>query len=326
MARVVLASPLVSPIYKGDRAAKASFLAGLESAQRLQDFPPQVVIETTAACNLHCSHCGHGGMTRAKGHMAMPLYRKLIDEIAESAPATEVWPTFYGEAFILDYRLFYMLQYAKRRGLTNLVLNTNGTRFTADVAEWVIESGLDLVMFSLDGFTAPVFESIRLGARRDEVYANVERLLEMKARRRAPTPRVEVQYSMMDANHHEVDQFREYWLARGADVKVREKLTWAGAVEAANLDPGLRRIACPWALRTCAIHWNGDVVACAVDYDGRFVAGNAARNTISEIWTGPHRRLQEQHLRHAFDSLPSPCRNCLDWQVAGGAEHYRSAP
>lgn len=314
----------MSPIYKGDRAAKTAFLAELESAQQLKDFPPQVIIETTAACNLRCSHCGHAGMTRAKGHMAMPLYRKLIDEIAECAPATEVWPTFYGEAFILDYRLFYMLQYAKRRGLSNVVLNTNGTRFTAEIAEWVIESGLDLVMFSLDGFTAPVFESIRVGACRDEVYANVERLLEMKARRGAATPRVEVQYSMMDANQHEVDQFRNYWLERGADVKVREKLTWGGTVDAPNLDPGLRRIACPWALRTCAIHWNGDVVACAVDYEGQFVAGNTARNTIREIWTGPHRRLQEQHLRHAFDDLPSPCRDCLDWQVAGGAEHYRA--
>ena len=91
----------------------------------------------------------------------------------------------HGEAFILDYRLFYMIQYAKTRGLTNLVLNTNGTRFSGEVAEWVMESGLDLLMFSLDGFTAPVFESVRVGANRAAVYANVERILELKARRGA---------------------------------------------------------------------------------------------------------------------------------------------
>ena len=314
----------MSPLYRGDRAAKVRFLAVLESKQQLHDFPPQVVLETTAACNLRCAHCAHSVMARPKGHMAMPLYRKLIDEIAERAPATEVWPTFYGEAFILEYRLFYMLQYAKRRGLTNLVLNTNGTRFTGEVAEWVIESGLDLVMFSLDGFTAPVFERIRVGARRDEVFANVERLLDMKARRGLTTPRVEVQYSMMDGNDHEVDAFRAYWLARGADVKVREKLTWTGTVAAANLDPQLPRIACPWALRTCGIHWNGDLVACAVDYDGRFVAGNAADRSIHELWTGAHRRLQRLHLTHDFGNLPLPCRDCLDWQVAGGADHYHA--
>lgn len=314
----------MSPLYKGDRSAKAAFLARLESRQRIHDFPPQVVIETTAACNLRCAHCGHHVMSRPRGHMPMALYRRIVDEIAETAPGTEVWPTFYGEAFVLDYRLFYMLQYAKRRGLTNLVLNTNGTRFGGEVAEWVIESGLDLVMFSLDGFTAPVFESIRVGARRDEVFANIERLLILKATRRAETPRVEVQFSMMDANEHEVDAFRAYWLARGADVKIREKLTWGGTVAAANLDPQMDRIACPWALRTCAIHWNGDVVACAVDYEGRFAAGNVERQTIREIWNGPHRALQNLHLRHDFAGLPPPCRDCLDWQVAGGADHYRA--
>ena len=237
----------MSPIYKGDSSDKAGFLRELEARQHLHDFPPQIIIETTAACNLTCAHCGHDAMTRPVGHMSMALYRQVIDEIAEHAPHTEVWPTFYGEAFLLGYRLFYMLQYAKRRGLTNLVLNTNGTRFTAEVAEWVIESGLDLVMFSLDGFSPAVFESIRVGAHRDEVFANVERLLAIKARRGATTPRVEVQYSMMDTNEHEVDQFREYWLARGADVKIREKMSWGGAVDAANLDPHMHRIACPWA-------------------------------------------------------------------------------
>lgn len=314
------------PIYKGDAAAKTAFLARLESDQRVHDFPPQVVIETTAACNLKCAHCGHASMTREIGHMPMTLYRRIVDEIAATAPATEVWPTFYGEAFILDYRLFYMLQYAKRKGLTNLVLNTNGTRFNRDVAEWVIESGLDLVMFSLDGFSAPVFESVRVGAKRDVVFANIERLLEIKAQRGLRTPRVEVQYSMMDVNEHEVEPFREYWLARGADVKVREKLTWAGTVAAPNLDPSVSRIACPWALRTCAIHWNGDLVACAVDYEGRWVSGNVWRETVQEIWNGPHRRFQELHLAHDFNNLPGPCRTCLDWQVAGGAEHYHASP
>jgi radical SAM protein with 4Fe4S-binding SPASM domain len=316
----------VSRLYQADRRARESFLAGIEARQCLYDFPPQVVIETTAACNLKCAHCGHKDMARRQGRMSMPLFRRIVDEIAATAPDTEVWPTFYGEAFVLGYRLFYMIDYAKKRGLTNLVLNTNGTLLTEEAAEWVIDSGLDLIMFSLDGFSAPVFERIRVGARRDLVFANVERLLEMKTRRGLTRPRVEVQFSLMDENAHEVEPFRSYWLERGADVKIREKLTWTGAIAAGNLDPGVRRISCPWALRTCAIHWNGDVVACAVDYEGRFVAGNLADQTIEEIWTYGHRALERIHLARDFAHLPAPCRDCLDWQVAGGAEHFRSAP
>lgn len=309
-------------LYKSDRVSKLTFLQTVESSLHVYEFPPQVVIETTAACNLHCAHCGHDSMTRTKGHMSMALYRHIIDEIAECAPGTEVWPTFYGEAFLLDYRLFYMLRYARQRGLTNLVLNTNGTRITEEIAEWILDSGLRLIMFSLDGFTTETFEAIRCGAQRDEVFANVERLLEMRARRRGTSPRVEVQYSMMDRNEHEVEEFRRYWLARGADVKVREKLTWAGRVDAPNLYQDLHRIACPWALRTCAIQWNGDLVACAVDYDGRLVAGNVGSSSIGSIWRSTHRRLEQLHLDRDFANLPPPCRDCLDWQVAGGAQHF----
>ena len=308
--------------YGDNQLEREAFLQGVESRQQELAFPAQVVIETTAACNLSCSHCGHGVMRRPKGHMRMALYKKLVDEIAVVAPNTEVWPTFYGEAFVLDYRLFYMLEYAKKRGLTNLVLNTNGTRFDAEVAEWIVDSGLDVIMFSLDGFSAPVFESIRVGANRDEVFANVERLLAIKARRGSATPKVEVQYSVMEQNEHEVDAFRAYWLARGAHVKIREKFSWTGVVDAPNLNPGVRRIACPWALRTCAIHWNGDMVACAVDYEGQFVAGNLADRSIADVWITDHRRLRDQHLTHDFAHLPAPCRDCLDWQVAGGATHH----
>lgn len=314
----------MSRLYGADASTRLAFLRRLESQLASSPFPPQVIIETTAACNLQCAHCGHATMRRPKGHMPMGLYKRIVDEIAETAPATEVWPTFYGEAFLLDYRLFYMLRYARQRGLTNLVLNTNGTRITDEVAEWLLNSGLRIIMFSLDGFTAPTFEAIRCGADRDAVFANIERLLAMKARHAGPTPIVEVQYSMMEGNEHEVEPFKAYWLSRGADVKVREKMTWAGRVDAPNLHQDLHRIACPWAVRTCAIHWNGDMVACAVDYEGQFVAGNVRNASVADLWQHQHRSLEQLHLSHDFDRLPAPCRQCLDWQVGGGAQHFHA--
>ena len=51
-----------------------------------------------------------------------------------------------------------MIQYAKTRGLTTLVLNTNGTRFTGEVAEWVMESGRNAVPLARRGgmWSAPI--------------------------------------------------------------------------------------------------------------------------------------------------------------------------
>jgi radical SAM protein with 4Fe4S-binding SPASM domain len=126
----------------------------------------------------------------------------------------------------------------------------------------------------------------------------------------------------MDENEHEVEAFRRYWTQRGAHVKIREKLSWTGFVPAANLTRDYsQRIACPWVNNTCAIHWNGDVVACAVDNEGGFIAGNVNEQSIAEIWRGPLRKLRATHRKHVWDDLPALCQACLDWQAVG-ASHY----
>jgi hypothetical protein len=71
-------------------------------------------------------------------------------------------------------------------------------------------------------------------------------------------------FSRMGQNTHEVEEFRAYWQARGAEVKVRPMLEWtaSGTVRTDTIDhESPFRIACLWANNTMAIHQNGDVVA-----------------------------------------------------------------
>ena len=116
----------------------------------MSEFPKQIIIETTAFCTQRCTHCAHKTLQRKKGNMDIVLYKKIIDEIATEAPNTEVWMTYYGEALILKYKLYYMIQYAKRKGLTNIVLNSNAMLLDQEMAEMIIESGLDRFIISMD--------------------------------------------------------------------------------------------------------------------------------------------------------------------------------
>ena len=34
--------------------------------------------------------------------MKRETYNKIVEEIGKKAPYTEIWPTFYGEAFIME--------------------------------------------------------------------------------------------------------------------------------------------------------------------------------------------------------------------------------
>jgi len=303
----------------------------LEIESKLKDFefPPQLVIETTSVCNQKCIHCNHKIMKRTKEHMDDNLYKKIVDEIAEVAPDTEVWPTFYGEAFTLREKLFERLRYARDKGLTNLVLNSNGRLL--DKENWIDEiltSGLKRFILSLDGFTKETFEKIRVGGSRDKIFASVEKLLKRKKELNLEFPVIQCQYSIMEENKHEVEIFKEYWETRGAEVKTREMFSWtnSGEIVADNLDYDTSfRIACPWAINSMAIHQNGNFITCAVDYEGRTIIGNVKDYTIVELWEKHNEIVRKPHIENRWDDLPEICKTCPDWQVAGATYHKNEA-
>lgn len=301
-------------------------LLTIEKGLQVHAFPPQIIIETTSVCNMHCTHCNHKIMKRQKAHMSESLYRKIIDNIAEIAPHTEVWPTFYGEAFALGEVLFERLRYARDKGLSKLVLNSNGKLLgRKDYIDQILTSGLKRFILSLDGFTKETFERIRVGGDRDKIYANVEKLLLRKQELNLEFPIIQCQFSAIDDNALEIADFKEFWESRGAEVKVRNMLSWtnSGDVVAHNLDYDTTfRIACPWGNNTMAIHSNGNIVACAVDYEGHFVAGSADERRLEDIWQNEHyQRLRNVHLEHRWDDLPSVCKTCPDWQAVGAEYH-----
>ena len=279
------------------------------------EFPKQIVIETTAYCTQKCTHCAHKTLQRQKGHMEMDLYKKIVDEIAEVNKDTEVWMTYYGEALILKYRLFYMIWYAKNAGLTNVVLNSNGMLLDKEIAEMLIDSGLDRFIISMDAFTKETYEKIRVGGNYESVVANALQFRDLLRSRGVAAPKFEMQFSLLEENESEFEAFEKYWTDQGAYVKSRPKASWAGRVEAKNLDPSASRVPCKWAMNNGAILWDGRLTACAVDSEGLFVAGNVKEKTISQIWNTTHSDFRKTHTEQNWSQLPDVCVNCLDWQT-----------
>ena len=295
----------------------------LDIESRLQDtpFPPQLVIETTSYCNLKCIHCSHREMIREQRHMDRALYNKIVEEVGRESPKCEIWPTFYGEAFILGDELWDRLDYAASVGCENLVLNSNGTLLDRDDnIEKILRSPLKRFILSLDGLTKETFEHIRAKAKYDEVYPMVEELCRRRMERGQTYPTITAQFSVMKENAHEAAGYREFWSARGAEVKIRPMMEWTatGTVRTETIDHNTQfRIACPWSNNTMAIHQNGQVVACAVDYEGMFNAGNAKEKSVKELWAILGEKVRKPHREHRWRDIPNICKGCGDWQVAG---------
>lgn len=294
-----------------------------EIERRLEDhdFPRQVVIETTSYCNLKCIHCSHREMMRPQQHMERSLYNKVVEEIGRVAPDTEIWPTFYGEAFILGDELWDRLDYAASVGCRNLVLNSNGTLLDRDDnIDKILRSPLRRFILSLDGLSKETFEHIRAKAKWEQVYPNVERLLARRTELGVTYPTITAQFSVMPENAHEAADYKRFWEARGAEVKIRPMLEWTatGTVRSETIMHNTDfRIACPWGNNTMAIHQDGNVVACAVDYEGLFIAGNVRLQSLQELWDILGEKLRKPHREHRWRDVPNICKGCGDWQVAG---------
>ncbi|MCL5735190.1 MAG: radical SAM protein [Actinobacteria bacterium] len=112
-------------------------------------WPRLVFWETTAACNLVCSHCRRTDVTDevSPDDLSVREAEGLIDELSGWGRTILV---LSGGEPLLRPDIFHLMSYAGKRGLI-VALATNGTLIDQGVAKRIRESGVDRVSISLDG-------------------------------------------------------------------------------------------------------------------------------------------------------------------------------
>lgn len=289
----------------------------VEKNFKLSDFPLNIAVEVCNYCNLNCIMCAHDKLTRTKGVMNILLYKKIIDEIAAVNPYTRLWLDFYGEPLLQKFKLFYMIDYARKKGLKNISLNSNAMLLDEESVEILLDSEIGFLSFDCDGFSKEVYEGIRIGAKRDTVYSNIEHILNRKKERGLKKPIIEIKIMEMEQNRHEIQRVLEYWRDRGAWTCVRRLISWGGSVDVDMHSPDINRTACGNAVGILPITWDGKIPLCVMDIDARFTVGNVNKKSIKDIWKLRNETFVKKQLEHQWDNLPDICKNCMDWTVIG---------
>jgi len=298
-------------------------LQGVRDTLGKYSFPVDVIVEVTRYCNLACIMCPYPNLKRSKGHMSFDIFQKIVDEVSRENPETRVWLAIMGEPLMLGNELIEYISYAKAQGIKEVCLNTNGNLLNEEIALRLLKSGVDKILVSIDAFSQESYEKIRINGNFSQVYRNVERLLEMKRDLKVKKTEIITQFIVMEENENEVDFFKEFWLARGAVVKVRPKLGWGDAVTSSVLDKvyeNTERFPCAWLTRTVSIHWDGSFSQCDADYEGLYSPGHLDKSTIKDVWENELKIRRKKHWEGDFDF--QPCKNCKDW-LAGRSVFYR---
>jgi MoaA/NifB/PqqE/SkfB family radical SAM enzyme len=272
--------------------------AGRDRAPRLPDI---VQIESTNLCNAKCVFCPRDEMHRQQGIMDMDLFRKVVDECA-ALGITHVRLHNYGEPF-LDRRLVEKVRYAKTRGIAEVGMISNGSLITPNIAQGLIDAGLDAINISVDASGKETFERTRVNLDYDVVIDNIRTLDRLRREAGRTRPKLILSF-VRQQDSPEEQAFIDTWRGIADKIHITDLHNWAGTLNAHS------DVAYPcyrlWL--TFTVLWDGRVSLCCADFDGRHVLGDLRTSTIREVWNAPaYRAARRQHLESGG---PEICRSC----------------
>lgn len=270
----------------------------------VNDFPLHIDIESTNACNLRCTMCPRNFMTEKIGYIEWDLFQKIIDEGARHRlPSIKL--NYRGEP-LLHPQLTEMVFYAKKKGIIEVQFNTNGLTLNEKKIEELIDSGLDRIIFSIDGATKKTYEMIRTGSNYERVANNVKTLVKMRNKKGSKRPLVRVQMVKMKENDHELQDFLRMWIPIANRVAVNTK--W----EPTGIQGEVEHFPCPQIWQRLMVCWDGEARMCCGDWQGEIVLGDVKESSIYELWHGEKlNKIRALHSEGRFNEMPV-CLKCQE--------------
>lgn len=269
--------------------------------------PQRIQLEVVFGCNARCTMCPIDMPTkRKKGIMSMELFKKAIDDLTPYAAQIEkvdLWGL--GEP-LLDKTLFEKIKYAKSRGFQSIAIATNADLLNAKNQEALLESGLDTVIFSIDGYRKETHEGIRRGVNFDNVVANAESLIRKRDQGNYAT-RFVFRFIRQDVNKGEWQMYKDFWKARISSEKKDIIIgynahTWGGELAGAekgaeSRDPLIDAKPCHHVYDRLMILWDGTVPLCCSDmHNAHHALGNVREDTPIAVFNNEKiARIRELH-------------------------------
>ena len=287
-----------------------------------------ISIEPTTSCNLQCPECPSGlrSFTRPTGMLEDETFHKVIDELA--ADLSYLLFYFQGEPY-LHPKFTELVKYASDKGVYTAT-STNAHFLNDENSKATVESGLDRLIFSIDGTTQESYASYRIGGKLEKVIEGTKNILKWKKKLKSKTPHVIFQFLVVKPNEHEIDQIK----ALGKEIGVDEVRLKTAQIydfkKGSPLIPSIDKYSryaknengeyelknslsneC-WKLwHSSVITWDGRVVPCCFDKDASHQMGSLANETFRELWTNPSYMSFRSAILNSRKNIDI-CKNCTE--------------
>jgi radical SAM protein with 4Fe4S-binding SPASM domain len=159
-----------------------------------------IQVEVTSFCNAACSYCPYTVLSHSwvKRHMTMETFGYLIPELRNTKLA---YLQGWGEPLLNPY-FFTMVEEAKKAGCI-VGTTTNGMTLDTPTIDRIIQSGLDVLSFSLAN-TDPLNDRVRRGAPLEAVLEKMREMAAAKKKAGTDRPAIHVAYVLLQSNKDDV--------------------------------------------------------------------------------------------------------------------------
>lgn len=278
---------------------EVSFLCNSDNSK----YVTSLNIEVTNICNLNCSICPvNKKMNRPRGMMALELFNKVIDE---SGAVDSVQFSQWGEP-LMHPSICELIKITKNKGI-RVFLITNGTLIDEKMCFSLLDTGLDRIIFSVDG-TNDTYSNIR-GYGYADLKKKITIFKNIRDRHNYST-RIDASMVVCDDTVGEIGKFRDEF------GKLLDRIQFIPL-----FITGKRKKKCrePW--RGClTVYWDGSVTVCCADYNCELLIGNAKVARIIDILNSPQAR-QLRRL-HTLGRYPGLCGHCSEYACEGVSQRF----
>ena len=190
-------------------------------------------IETAAICDLACPFCFREYTATPDKIINEKVCYDLIDQAADiGIPSIKF--NWRGEP-LLHPKLPDFIQYAKSKGILETIINTNATNLKGKLAERIVESGLDYIIYSFDGGTKATYEKMRPGRFKknlfENTYNNIKNFKLLKDKMKSKFPYTKIQMILMKETFKEKNDFFKLFNDYVDDVSLTQYTERGGKIE-----------------------------------------------------------------------------------------------
>jgi hypothetical protein len=255
-----------------------------------KNVPEYIQIETTVLCNADCEFCTQKKVKRMPKIMEEHVWKKIIDDTRGMGITYR--PFLLNEPFT-DRRMPDICKYIKKDSTAKIEFNTNAELLTPELADKMLEIGVDIIRFSLDGCYKQEYIKRRRGLDFDVVNRNAEYFCK---KAKGTSTFTEVRMINFPGSEAEQELFIEKWTPLASKVLITDlyRYPWDGQTE--SLLKPCRKIE-----KEMFFYVDGRATLCCWDTNERAVIGDAKKEAVIDIWNGEtlkkHRELLDQGQR-----------------------------